>query len=416
MFSCGSGCTGAPPDYPRVPESYCSLFCGINTYCEPNSCSAFWYEQQTQCTCVPCPTGMISMFGSWKVEQCIMCPMGTFINQAFYGNQGGRLAGSDALEQPPPCLPCPPGLYNPFPGQSACITCPPGHVPATDSTPHDTTASWSKVRCHECLPGFMALPGYPVCVPCPPGRYQPFYGKSECHDAPLGFYTPRSFDGIYGLRGVPQVASQTLVPCAPGTFQNYTKSVGLPNRPGNGCRRCPAGTYAAAEGKGNCLPCPEGYSNALVGQTQCTPCKRGFASLGTGARVCTRCTNLGHRNETGLTGCGFCAGGYFGSDDDRSSCTACPTGQYSGGGADVCQNCPSGQSNNNKASTFCFSCGPGTYASERSVNCQLCPDGTYQPWQERGDCINCPSGAICPAGSTSFTLCAVRSSSSSFSF
>lgn len=102
-----------------------------------------------------------------------------------------------------------------------------------------------------------------------------------------------------------------------------------------------------------------------------------------------------------------CAAGYYLSDQDYSSCLACPPGTFSNvTGARFplsCKRCPPGTSTPDSASTSCAPCPNGTFAdplaSYGTYACTGCPKGSYQdaslgPASDASVCVACPAGKI----------------------
>ena len=131
--------------------------------------------------------------------------------------------------------------------------------------------------------------------------------------------------------------------------------------------------------------------------TSCTSCPAGTYSTG-GAFVCTKCLAGKYSSNVGATSsstCQTCSAGTY-STGAASSCTTCPTGTKSSAGASSCS-CPAGNYVLMGSATGCGTCPFGTYSStDGSFSCTSCIGGTITlntGSTSINDCI-CPSGQL----------------------
>ena len=131
----------------------------------------------------------------------------------------------------------------------------------------------------------------------------------------------------------------------------------------------------------------------------------------------------------GNTAYGFCSiielyfNGYR-SGSPINSCTNCPSGTYSTGGAFLCTTCPAGKYSDGGAAS-CTSCNAGTYSAAGAASCTKCPigeylttggtsvlscryclAGRYSDFEGAASCSNvCSAGTYSLAGAGSCTSC-----------
>ncbi|XP_028816920.1 signal peptide, CUB and EGF-like domain-containing protein 1 [Denticeps clupeoides] len=169
---------GAQTSMPQDGET--GNWCPTGYYCPPGSafpleCPDGTFSNTTGAAeCTDCPPGMICLTG----EEMELCPEGHFC-------LGGTM---DDI------LPCPPGTYNPMPGQSQleqCLLCPSGMY-CEEWGLSEPTGS--------CQPGYFCLAG--INFRNPDGNISTGVGGA----CPRGHYCP---DGT----GLP-------LPCPIGTFSN----------------------------------------------------------------------------------------------------------------------------------------------------------------------------------------------------
>jgi hypothetical protein len=177
-----------------------------------NNCTAGKYlPAGTQGSCLECPAGTYSVFGSIA---CTVCPPG------YKGNGKGASsclecgAGYFSAGGSASCNLCPAGKYSSEAGSAVCTPCYPG-----------TNSSAGSTTCLECTPGTYSCGGAATCSPCAVGTYNPYYYASYCTQCEAGTYAD-------------VVGSTSCTPCAVGT---YAAKVGATS-----CTACPSGESSPA--------------------------------------------------------------------------------------------------------------------------------------------------------------------------
>lgn len=279
----------------------------------------------------------------------------------------------------------------------------------------------SDISACQCDMGFYYAGPVLGCVPCERGAYKDSVGNlGSCQACPAG--TRSAALGLRELSG--------CEPCPGGSFSAPRSEL---------CFVCGQGT-AAARGSSQCVPCGPGFF-AASNASACTPCGPGTyddvprdASPGT----CSACPSgkfSGALNATSDV-CGECAAGSF-SGPGAGSCSPCEAGSYSPRGAMGCTSCP-GNSTSAGGSDYsgcrclagfykkfgsggltftCEECGPGEYAEAGVENaCRRCPAGRASVARGAGSasvCGVCQKGSFSWEGSWQCTLCGVGSFSGS---
>lgn len=203
-----------------------------------------------------CAAGTFSASG---VQPCVAAPIGRFVAVA-----GATLATA-----------CEPGTYQSQTGQTTCVLASVGNFV-------DVSGAAQQVACPA---GFTsdarAISCYPIpVVQCAAGTFSST-GNAPCNAAPAG-------------RFVSQVAAQSAVLCAVGTYQN---------QPGqSACLPAALGHFVNSSGAVAQVPCPAGTFQNQIGQSACVAASIGFFVELT--------SSIGQ--------------------------TACPTGTTSAGGATAC--------------------------------------------------------------------------------
>jgi len=182
---------------------------------------------------------------------------------------------------------------------------------------------------------------------------------------------------FYGCRKEAPLDEQ--LPCAPGTFYEYTK--------------------------GACLECPKGRVTRGVGELQCQDCSPGTFSNSSGGSLCAACDFGSFSDEVAATACTACSAGTFQDEVLRSNCRTCPPGtSASGEGYAQCTPCAVGTYSAADGATACEACASeiagSTTAHIHSVSSAacVCPAGSYLPL-EGVACAPCPSSMVCALGS-----------------
>ena len=266
---------------------------------------------------------------------------------------------------------CPDGYYK---SGGICTACPAG----------SSCANGLRTLCP--VGTYSATPGVTSCTPCEPGKVAATPGRTECITCQAA-YPFSSFDykllGVqyrpYSFNGINCVALPSdPMGCTPGQYHNGSACV--PCEPGKAatpvstdfkanftCTTCPAGTYTSAAGSATCIAVQAGhYSTA--GATSQTKCPRGYyCDDGTGLKACPPGTYNSSEGSASFkpadagyyspgtivpgsgSGSGVpaidqikCPRMFFSSTTGSTTCTPCPSGQYSEEGATACLSCPSG--------------------------------------------------------------------------
>lgn len=481
-FYCAAG---ASTPMKCIPGHYCAGTGNVGTWDTTNECNAGYYcveESSTAtptdgtsgsfCTrghyCeqgtahpVPCPRGTYrSSSGATQLGDCAKCPDGQYCSDlgattikglcasGYYCPDNGLTVGwltdkpeANICDEGHYCtigatamLDCLAGTYQPYKGQSTCITCPAGF-----------TCDLGAVNPVECPIGHRCPEGSATAtiVPCENGKYQPFKGQGSCLNCPRGKKC-----GAYS--GTPV----TPVDCDVGRYCEENTSDPAPyckaGRVGvvsnlylkDQCRYCDIGKYCTilnsdqaigsqSYSTGDCNAgyyCesgsdradPDGYANT----GRANPCPAGgYCTVGT--HLPTPCNSGTFRRETGGTtqdDCSACEEGYYCIENDpipklcypgafcpagSNKPTNCIRGTYSRSykakNSLTCLLCPAGYNcwRDGASNYRYYPCTPGFYCPENTgVGAQMTvsPAGRYSPTNSAGsasDCLNCPSGYFC---------------------
>lgn len=156
----------------------------------------------------------------------------------------------------------------------------------------------------------------------------------------LGNNSP-SFKCPAGTEFIPSISKPVATsvadctPCPAGSAPLFAWS----GRTGEGCKKCPRGTFAASPGSVKCTSCPTGTIAKHTGSTSCDACPANHASLGiTGGSdggiecLCRRGTFKSSPSE-----CTPCPPGKIADKLGSTSCTDCPPGKQAFGGRQCCE-------------------------------------------------------------------------------
>ncbi|XP_023817540.1 zonadhesin-like isoform X2 [Oryzias latipes] len=376
-----------------------------------------------------CPEGHYCLQGS---PEPLPCPVG------YYSNTTKNRQLSD-------CLPCPPGFLCVSRGLSL-----PSHIcPAGSYCPGKENSSQQDSL--YCSPGNRCPPGSDRQIPCLPGTYQSYSGQTECFECPAGFFCPVSLDGDSDVSGTqipklcpeghycpPGTQTHVAFPCPAGTF---SRQMGLSSM--SDCELCPPGTYCSSSGQaaptGVCSPgyycingsvssqpeegptggrCPSGFYCPKA-TSSVIPCPSGTFGSAEGAvslEACRSCTPGHYCAEAGLSSpSGLCSAGFYCREGSRTATPLANTSDDTASAAqtdrdsslghffgDVCpagHYCPKGSAKPNP-------CPPGTFsgksAAESEADCEACHPGSYCPsWAQTSVDLFCPQGWFCPGRSVS---------------
>lgn len=319
--------------------------------------------------CEQCAVGFFREFGEQELE-CTQCPQGSSTNH--------NASNSSSL-----CVVCAPGSFVSADG--ACVPCPPNS---------DSVAG--SVSC-VCAPGYSA--DAETCVPCALGFFKPASGNHACTQCP---------PGTEGGAVTPRVnASDSCVPCSPGTFWED-----------GACEACGNNSFSATGAVGNCT-CNAGY--ALTGDA-CVPCAAGSYWL---QHTCLPCSGAEYNPYVAATACLACPpnsyGGFSNTADIDCQCNRGFTGSAGG----PCVACAAGKYKSELGSAACSNCSSGAYlpatASQTSNECLSCPANSSNAGglacvcdrgfvDINGSCAACREGSYCPDVHTDY-VCPSHSTS-----
>ena len=398
-----------------TPGKYCAI-AGLEAV--TGSCTAGWYCTSKAKTATPsdntgaqCPTGHYCEAGTYLPMKC---PIGKYSDSLK--------ATSDAT-----CLDCQDGHYCPLrAGTSRTLKfgtnshkCDEGYL-CTGATKIPNPAAAKCIAGTYCIKGatiaeacdvgtYNPWPGQSTCLECPPGRVCNSNGLSTAANCPVGFYCPLGTTSSTGkgceagtYNPIEGAESQDeCLPCPPGQY-----CVGGKENPDGDCTEgyvctgssssaTPTNVFSFSTGSnGQCppgytcqtactgpIPCPLGQYQDTAGQTACIYCKTG--------KVCDK---LGISTPTEL-----CAEGHFCLKGARFNRPLLNITDYGGGGETINDGgslCPAG-----------FYCPPGITAPVP------CPDGYYEPRTGSAGCQVCPQGYLCKyksAGTETPTICPIR--------
>lgn len=283
--------------------------------CDP--CDAGWHQPDGgKSECFRCPAGMYSDEGA---TSCEACPIGTY-----------RLTPAGATLTS--CEDCGAGTYAPITGTVKCTDCPAG-------TAHNQARATSLAVCDDCNPGFYAPdPGSSQCIPCPAGRFANSTASSECFACPHGTYSDEEaavsgttctacpFGQSTAEEGSTSIsdclscqpgsyrdnATQTCLPCPPGTTSSSTSTV----QSIEACVPCDHQAYAPSYVSDSCTACPTD-TTSYTGWSHCTPCdSAGSCDVGPNEQLCSGYGTCYYGHCT-------CEAGWSGSDCATGSCPTC---------------------------------------------------------------------------------------------
>lgn len=282
--------------------------------------------------CEKCPPSMIGIGASCTCPagtrlvhgKCISCPAGTFRSQSR------RLAIDE-------CLPC---FHPEF------------------SETYDVSSADRSI-CEFCPRGTITTDGI-SCItptprpPCPNGLVRQGLVHDLCVSAQTGC--------LPGL--VPNIGSDGFLrgcfnldgtlPCPKGTLQQ-----------GNRCISCHPGGYLRTDPSG---------------RIYCTTCPANAFSPGGLVYSCTKCPN-NFRRAKDFVSCSCTARNARGHFIDRNGqCTKCPPGTYADNNYDEeiheCKPCPAGTFSKEAGRTSCSLCPTNEFSHSGALQCRACPKGT----------------------------------------
>lgn len=336
--------------------------------------------------CKPCPPGSYRLSAS-KLNRCERCPSGTFqpsfkasskllCRSCYPGTYTSRLASST-------CLSCPSGKSSGF-GSSSCVSCRPGYeitfkgdakcIKCSHRTFSDTMNSplckvcnyGSKVngdasKCSKCQKG-------DACYECPEGMIRG--GDGQCKECEMG----SEYKGGKCASCKPGFSKGrwdfTCMKCAGGR-KHAPSSGAMECLDGNS--RCSAGFFKSAQGV--CITCPPGHRrNAMT--KRCDACSSNEASPGRSHGKCNKCP-AGTTPTKDKSGCS-CGDGLV-LDSKTGKCLQCKAGTYRNDVQHVpdmgCEPCLPGWISS-KGSGLCTRCAYGTVSNDAQTKCHTCGVGS----------------------------------------
>jgi len=258
-------------------------------------------------SCTSCSTNSMSLPGSTRSSECLCAP-------GFAGSTG-----------PDGCVPCGPGSYKTFTGNSACVACPAHSSCPAQIVPSDSTAS----SLPQVLASCVCVPGYTqsadgVCVGCEAGKFKSVHGNEACLGCHSNSLSPAASDSDTACLCVAGYAESSPLVCASCGQNTYKSGPGnapdlcvgcLPNavsQPGSTIQTscvCDAGWYGEAGGPcGECLPTNYCLGVSAQGRMQACP---GNSSSPSFSSLKTQCV---------------CDAGYWEGTDE--TCVLCPLNRY----------------------------------------------------------------------------------------
>ena len=404
----------------ECPQGY---YCG-NGVSEPAKCPKGYYGADSRLR---------------AVGDCTICPQGRYCSQAGLSAPDGLCdpgytCGSGSTSPAPPtrrnlqgtsgvcpaggyceqgskyATRCPPGTYNPLPGQDQatdCRGCDDGNycIGTVDPTTSGLCTAGYYCNSNSTAPtqfvsdqGKFSLAGAAIDTACAIGTYNPFFAQSSCITCKKGYYCPST--GMKVMTECPTgyycpVGASSITACPAGTFNSVVKATASTD-----CINCPPGKYCLAGASTPTGNCNQGYycrTSAQIASPTGTATNFGICPAGhycparTGDPIqCPPGTYNTLTNSVSIAACLSCpAGRYCDQPGLATNGNSCPEGYY----------CPLG-TNVKFPTTFCVA---GEYCPLGSSSATSCPNGYYQNAPRQGACRKCPAGYICTAGATAFS-------------
>lgn len=398
------------------PEEFITVSTGSPAVssCSIRNCSAGFYRQVTNNTCIECPLSTYQP-DKWQTI-CLNCPPDrlTEVTRSVNISQCLLNCSLGQEDRQGACVACAMGFYKNRTGAVACSLCPPGF--RTQSTGSDDVTDCSIAACD---PGSYLHTATNTCQSCPIGQYQPDKWRDSCLLCPSGNTTY-----VTGAVSV----SQCLTNCSLGSELNMTTGSCFLCARGyyrdnifGACTLCPGNSITASTGalsvsqcvianctvpglylninSNTCDPCPTGTYNSIWWAESCTPCPSGFTTKTSGMAAISSCFR-------------DCPSGQQ-VNEISNMCNACKPGMYrnKAEGTWSCQPCPTpfttpGDGADSVAACSIPTCGPGLYYNSSQLQCLLCTVGTYQSLSGQRSCDACPvQQTTLSAGSVSISNC-----------
>lgn len=276
-----------------------------------------------------------------------------------------------------------------------------------------SSGSATTLSCIMCAAGTYCDGGGGAAVSCPANTNSPAMSSSsiDCKCLPGmkgdGSRSCEVCSGkFYCMNGVENACPQNSTTNSPASslVSQCMCDPGFTGTSTTGCVKCGAGFYKSENGSGACVPCPGGTFSSAVGLSSvagCAECPSGYYS-GSGAQSCSLCAN-GFTAKRGSSVCEQCTAGFFsfvGSD----GCVPCRAGTYDAypfsGTNETCTPCDPGTASstlNATSGSVCSVCGPGTISAAGSSVCSPCGPGLFS-MGGTGICEVCPGNSTSSGG------------------
>eukprot|EP00960_Hanusia_phi_P077464 768697-Hanusia_phi.AAC.3 len=340
----------------------------------------------------------------------------------------------DNTDKCQPCTKCQAGQYastvcDPT-TNAVCTNCPANSVSVYNNVP---------IAGCKCVAGYSGTItfSWSECVACEKGKYKDIAGTSDCVLCPSGKYSDRVAapslasclqcpDNAFSPGGSPQRESCTCnagywgpyggncTACKGGKYSNVSGLLTIDT-----CRDCPAGHFSY-QGSTMCHKCPSNtYSEVPVSNISlCMPCTPNAVSIpGSISSAACKC-NYGYYSSEPST-CSPCREGTFTAELGLTSCSYCPTNNYSAAASSICRDCPVNTFSTygiclcvagyiKSAQGVCVPCGPGKFRAVNDQVCNDCPAGKFSSLDvavSSTQCLDCPTNSMSQAGSPSKSSC-----------
>ena len=377
-------------------------------------------------SCSVCPKGYY--VSSSQGSSCTACPAGKLLVDAT--------DNADKHDSQGDCMDCPISTYNPFVGQSSCLTCTfnsaegmstcildggevtcnPGEFTDGSSCasciPGQYTPNLQSSSCDDCPKGFYSLnSGATECLKCPSGRYGDAAASNaidNCKNCARGRYSEK-----FGLFEKDQEDDGWCKPCIRGKWSPDVGSMAE-----SSCQDCTAGKYSstkAAVAENNCINCPAGSYGTFIGADEpndCLKCSKGKNQPEEGKQFCLPCEPGKYQEFEGEDECTSCSSGYYNMITASTSCKVCAAGRDTNGqaGESDCTQCPAGTMKVSAAEEgapySCADCAKGRRAQQGADTCDNCDPGFYQDMGKQSLCKACAEGKWSDTtGATSESQC-----------
>ncbi|KAJ1489968.1 hypothetical protein T484DRAFT_1884999, partial [Baffinella frigidus] len=409
-----SGCTACPTNAVSAEGSTARSSCecpagytgdaGLGQGCVLLKCEAGTYKDVSGLSeCTTCPSNAMSLRGSTGLSSCL-CPG---------GYAGDAASGAE-------CVACISGMFKPFNGSAACLSCPGGAVSAEDGTScvcgagkifeHNVPNMTCSGNC-PCIPSVgvsegtmnnvlggedgdqecrwvisgaepsVSITSFDQGLSSSSGNAGYMYIE-ECEDASCRNY--KSLASYQSMRTAAPVQKYTAITghlrvsfwSSRGTDASFTATWSTTTKPPE-CSPCEAGTYKDTADASGCTACPKnavsaegstarsscecaaGYTGSTGVGRVCLACEAGTYQEVGGSAECTACPSnaVSQRGSTGRTSC-VCPEGYTGDAGSGEECVACDANKFKPfNGSDACVSCPEGVASTD-GGTSC-GCGAG---------------------------------------------------------